>query len=373
MAYATWQDLHRLAEHERPGSVSFYVGASLPSQPLKARLTEHRNTLASLRSQLEHLGWSVGDIDKVTETIDMNAQPEIDRSGTALFITEDAVEVYSGLASVPSLAIVASRFHLLPLVAVADRPQFFVLSLSLGDVRLYDCGPDGNLVPAGVGEIPESMDAALAFDDRESALTSHSGGRAGGAVTPRFHGQGGTSDARMKDMQRFLRSVSEAVTPIVGQSLVILAGTDTIVAAYRHEAAHDLAPEHLQPSPRRGQLRDLELRAHSAFERQRLAERQAVAQRVLSAAATSGGSLENETIAEALAEGRVEHLVLAADHHRWTSNGGTSVGAGATLRGPSDHDLLNDFAVDALRAGVTTTVVEPDALTGADAGAVFRY
>ena len=377
MPHPTWHDLRTLAEHEQSGSISLYLSPAQPAQPLRARMTEHRNAIASLRSQLEHHGHDRAATGELLETIDRRVQPEIDRAGTAMFMSTrpstNVDETFAGLSSVESLAVVGSRFHLLPLLNGADTPEFFVLSLSLGDVRLYRCCEDGNLAPAGNGDVPSSIDEALAFDDRESALTTHSGGRAGPNVTAMFHGHGGTADARMRDTQRFLRVVSRAVMSIVGHTPVVLAGTDTIVAAYRATAEHRMAAEHLQPNPRREHLRDLELRSHALYEREQLTNRRTIAARAVEAAAAGSGSLDNVEIADALASGRAGQLILAADHHRWGHNGGITFDTASAPRRPADHDLLNDFAIEALRTGVEITVVDTDALDSADAGVIYRY
>ncbi|MDA2945385.1 MAG: hypothetical protein O3C33_07295 [Actinomycetota bacterium] len=97
------------------------------------------------------------------------------------------------------------------LSAVVEAPDFNLLDLSLGVVRLRV--PDADrLVDVATPTVPASIDEALGFEDHERRLTNHTAGTNGGHDM-RFHGHGVGGEVDHDRIERFIRAVVRGLEP----------------------------------------------------------------------------------------------------------------------------------------------------------------
>ncbi len=94
--------------------------------------------------------------------------------GLAIFLTNDFHKVYRLPVEFEELLSTGTSFHIKPLLPCLGRGiKFYVLALSLNDVRLFEGNADT------ISEIelnfPTSMDEALWTDEPEKYLNMHSG------------------------------------------------------------------------------------------------------------------------------------------------------------------------------------------------------
>jgi hypothetical protein len=276
-----------------------------------------------------------------------------------------------------ALAVVSDRFHLKPLVAaLARRVEFDLLAMSRHSVRLLDVTASTG-VEIEVPGLPTSMPEALRWDDREPQLQSHSGGPAGrGQVAATFHGQGGGSDTRDADLDRYLHLIDHAVADHRSGSTrpLVLAGVDEIVAAYRKitRCAHVL-DDHVAGNP--DQLRPAELadRARRFVPPSSADGERTARESFLAGAAATVRTIEQAVIAAAA--GQVATVFVPADREYWGRyQTGHRVLKEHETREPGDHDLADVAATETLRHGGLAFVVPASDIPGdGTAAATLRY
>jgi hypothetical protein len=276
-----------------------------------------------------------------------------------------------------ALAVVSDRFHLKPLVAaLGRRVAFDLLAMSRHSVRFVDV-TGTRAVEVEVPGLPTSMPEALQYDDREPQLQSHAGSRQGrGEVAATFHGQGGGSDARDVDLDRYLHLVDRAVADHRSGSTrpLVLAGVEEIVGVYRKltRCAHVL-DDHVAGNP--DQLRPAELadRARRFVPPSTADAERTARESFLAGAAATVRTIEQAVIAAAA--GQVASIFVPADREYWGRyQPGHRVLKEHETREPGDHDLADVAATETLRHGGLAFVVPASDIPGdGTAAATLRY
>jgi hypothetical protein len=276
-----------------------------------------------------------------------------------------------------ALAVVSDRFHLKPLVAaLGRRVAFDLLAMSRHSVRFVDV-TGTRAVEIEVPGLPTSMPEALQWDDREPQLQSHAGSRQGrGEVAATFHGQGGGSDARDVDLDRYLHLVDRAVADHRSGSTrpLVLAGVEEIVGVYRKltRCAHVL-DDHVAGNP--DQLRPAELadRARRFVPPSTADAERTARESFLAGAAATVRTIEQAVIAAAA--GQVASIFVPADREYWGRyQPGHRVLKEHETREPGDHDLADVAATETLRHGGLAFVVPASDTPGdGTAAATLRY
>lgn len=113
--------------------------------------------------------------------------------------------------------------------------RFFVLALSINEVRLVDVRPDGvrRVRPKG---LPKSMQDALGLDQFDTGLHVHSAGpRTMGRKSRVVHGHGGDDEERRRtsDLRTYLRAVAENARETVGEYPLVLASVAEYFPIFR--------------------------------------------------------------------------------------------------------------------------------------------
>ena len=294
--------------------------------------------------------------------------------GLALYAGRGFQRTFHLRVDAPDLVTVARRFQLKPLLRELGASQsFFVLGLTRGFSGLF-AGDPGQLERVDVPDLPEGLDDATRYDDREPALQSHAASRPGRGVVASFHGQGDRSDHLSEDAARYLRMVEAAVAPILRDGTpVVLAGSKALTAQYRKLSRHALLEPTLYGNPQTMAASELQARAREVVDAvagESVASAHADFERLIG---TGLASADPGTVIAAAGEGRVRSLMVASDAQAWASDAGDAlIGEGERL--PGDHDLLDSAATDAWLKGADVFVLPRSALPGeAHIAAVFRY
>lgn len=154
--------------------------------------------------------------------------------GLLLVAEKDAIESFHLPVDTEEYTAVDTSYHLAPVLSLLnDDLTFFLLIISQHNPRLLR-GDMYGLRRAGI-TLPESLEQALNID--EAGLQrelSQSAGRPGD-----FNGRGGNRDTHEAERLRFLRLIDQQVTKAVPKTApLILAGTETEIAAYRSISKH---------------------------------------------------------------------------------------------------------------------------------------
>ena len=174
--------------------------------------------------------------------------------GLALFSAPGRFERYRVSLALTEEVVVAASFRVRPVLPVMSRDEtFFVLSLSQNAVQLFEATRSA-ITMLDLGSTATSMDEALALEDPERQLQSHSTGGGG----EEFHGHGAGAELDKTAIERFLRAVDGGVCERLGDAhgALVLACVDYYLPLYqsvtRYPNVFDTAvtgnPEHRSPT-----------------------------------------------------------------------------------------------------------------------------
>lgn len=155
--------------------------------------------------------------------------------GLAVFVSPDRVETFRIDGFVPEVGVVGDRFYLRPLIAAAERDhRFLALTLSNSGCHLYR-GDATGIEEIELKGAPKSMEDELKYDVAGPGLTQVSVGQAtsGNAI---FHGKGGVKDAKLPNLDRYMKDVHQAVADALeneGELPLVLFGVDYETSYYR--------------------------------------------------------------------------------------------------------------------------------------------
>ncbi len=297
--------------------------------------------------------------------------------GLAIFLSNNLSVIYRLPAEFEELVVTANNFHIKPLLPLLGRVgKFYILGLSLNNVRLFQGTPDA------LSEIalnfPTSMDEALWMDEPERYLNLHSS-----SVSTRqagiFHGHDIDEDEK-KNILRFFHTVNEGLNTLIKDKNVplILAGVDYLLPLYREASTYPKILEDGVPgNPDRENLNELHQQAWNivkpvfeasqkkAFEKyQQLSGQQ-------SAQATSDLS----TTVKAARFGQVETLFVPLGVQIWGRYDEANNKVILDSRpNPENEDLLDFAAAETiLNSGQVFAVPREQMPGGGNLAAVLRY
>lgn len=291
--------------------------------------------------------------------------------GLAIFRSPELVACYAHRLDSENV-IIASHFHLTPLLEEALAPQdFFVLGLGKRHLRLlrYSQGECRDIpLPAAV---PASLDAALGFDQPDHNLQNRSAvGSSTGDMRAAPFGTLSDREAAGEHLRHFFGLVDRGVKATLDGRPLLLAGVHEDIAAYRRATAYEkvLGPE-IQGSVEFLPVEEIAARAaEAARQHYRCAGEQALA-RYQEMPDRRRALTGVRRVLRAAAEGKVHQLCVAA---------GAEVAGRMTraldLAHRRSEDLLNAAVAETLRHRGEVFVVPADRLGAANPlAAILRY
>jgi hypothetical protein len=336
-----------------------------------------RNLVKAAKSELVDAGTERRVIDEiltpVSSLVDDTTFWQHQSDGLAVFSGPGRFESFRIPLALAEEVTVAGSFRVRPLLAsVSGDDRCFVLALSQNSVQLFEA-TRYTMTRLDAGSIPESMDAALEFEDPERQLQSHSVG--GGDVA--FHGHGVGGEVERDAIERFLRAVDRGVIDALGdvRDPLVLACIDSYLPIYRSVTRYpNVANEAIAGNAEHRSVAELHRAAWQIVQPQIAATTDAAIARYQSAVGTGNTA---DTILEVLAaarDGRVAQLFVAGGAPMWgriDEHGNISV---AQARSISDEDLVDRSVFETLAHNGEVIVTDPDALgVNTVVAAVLRY
>jgi hypothetical protein len=295
--------------------------------------------------------------------------------GLAILASSGFFKVYRLQRPTPERALVSDSFHIKPLIRIlqsADRYQ--LLALTRRTARLFEGNRDTiDEVPLAP-EVPRTIEDALGDELTDAYLTGSSRTSSGAAI---FHGHGSRKDERDKDTERFFRAVDRALwlhhSQPSGLPLFLAALPEHHAMFRRVSRNSQLANESIAVNP---EMLDTDALRRLGWDAERpryLALTAELVSRFHRAWSSGQASDELDRVAQAAAHGRIETLLVDADHH---VPGRLDMQSGAieTTSAPDVDDLLDDVAELVLKRGGTAVVIPNDRMpTGTGLAAIYRY
>lgn len=299
------------------------------------------------------------------------------RDGLAVFGSADLFRVYQVPRAVPEFAVVASSFHVKPLIRILQSiDRYYVLGIERDRVCLFE-GDRDRLEELHLPEgFPRTSGDVAGGRERQrfvGARASHAGQI--GVV----HGAGSESAVVDAAMTRFYRAVDQEVLARflqpVGRPL-LLVGLPENVARYRAVSRNPLLLDvSVDASPRALSLEQLRGRAWQVIEPGYLARLHELVSEFRAKYEREQGDRDVAKIARSAVAGRVAMLLVDAACHL---PGHLELESGAIrpdiLSRPDVDDLLDDIAQQVLvRSG--DVVIVPSARMPTDTGlaAIYRF
>ncbi|HET9914159.1 MAG TPA: hypothetical protein VFQ13_19855 [Anaerolineales bacterium] len=378
-------DLRTLIAQQGKWAVSLYmpthrVGREQQQDPIRLK-----NLLAEAETKLLANGLRRPEVEKL-----MRPAEELlwrdnfwrqQSDGLAIFITNDFSVIYRFPAEFEELLVIANSFHIKPLLSLLGRVgKFYILALSLNNVRLFQATPDA------IGEIelnfPTSMDEALWMDEPEKFLNvrtgTHAGnGSQGGAGI--FHGHD-PADEQKTNILRFFRTINQGLSTLIEDKTVpmILAGVDYLLPIFREVNTYqNVLEDNMTGNPDRENPKELHEQAwkivRPVFEESQKKALEKYEQ--LSGQQSAQATSDLNTAIKAARFGQVETLFVPLGTQIWGRYDETSnrviLDPGAS---PENEDLL-DFAASEtiLNSGQVFAVPREQLPGGGDLAAILRY
>ena len=377
------QTLNQLAAVQGPGClVSLYLPTHRTGREIRQGPIRLKNLLRQAGEELQACGLSSREIDEVlapaTALIERGPFWEHQQDGLALFLEPSGLREFRCPRHFDELCYVHDHFHLKPLLPLLrNEASFHLLALSLGQVKLFEV-TDTGLAELDLGPIPDSLSSALGHDLEEPTLGHHAATRPGhGPEDSVFHGQGVGDDDRDEEVHQFLLRVASGLQerlPENGTPLMLIA-VDKLAAQFRKVSRRQsiledgLSGSLASYDPQRLHAEAWEL-ARPTLER----DANAAAERFIELRGTDRAAAKLKDIGPAVATGRVESLLVAADRHVWgrlAEDGSIEV---HDERQRGDVDVLDRLAMLGLDTGADVIARRAARLPdGTAAAAVLRY
>ncbi len=234
----------------------------------------------------------------------------------ALFMTPGKFRYFNLPLATPEMVVVSDDFFIKPLLPlIASDNSFYLLSLSLNHVALFQCREDTcrEITPA---KMPRSLDEAMRFDEAEKQLQQH----IVGTGTAMFHGQGAPNDLNKENTVRFFQEINRNLEKsLAGEKApLVIAAVDHFHPMFRAASSYpNILAQGVVGSPDRMNPEALQRAAWQAVRPYfRQVQEKALAQYVN--ASGQGPSISDlAQIIPAAVDGRVYNLFVAEGLRSW--------------------------------------------------------
>lgn len=380
MKNLTLDQIKGLAQQTASPSISIFLPTHRAGRETQQDPIRFKNLLRDAEKQFLDSGIGPREVDALLKP----AQALLDDSnfwnhqseGLAVFMAVDDFHYYALPFRVEELLIIAQSYYVKPVLPLfTNNGHYYILAISLNEIRLFEgtrYGVGQIALPDG---IPANMEEALRLDGPQKSLQMHSGG--GGGM---FHGQGAGNEEQKIWIEQYLNLVDTSLKEIFREqnAPLILAGVDYLLPMYRKvsEYQHIMEegiignPDHLRPE-------ELQEQAWRIVETYFQQETKKTVEQYQQLADTDKATDNVEEIVAAAVNGRVDKLLLSVENQIW---GAFNPKDGKVIRSPEGQSkkynlaLLDFTAMNTLQNGGTVCALSQDEMpTDSPIAAVFRY
>lgn len=355
-----------------------------PSETRKNRL-HFKNLAADSEKQLEKLGLKQNErtelLSPAKELLDNSEFWSEWKGGLSLFISPSESRRYIIPIEVEPLNIVNERFHLKPLLpAYMEDYQYYLLTLSLGDVKLYK-GTLFNLQELSLenSDIPKDISAFLKYDDPESQLQYHTGTPSGPSNRSAvYHGQGVGKDETKTNILRFFQSVDRGFNDYIKDKNLplLIAGLDHLSSIYSEANSYPpLLHKTIKGNPETMNTEELHKQAKGFMQENLEKARKEAADKFNRFSGSDRASHDLNSIVPAAFHARIEILLAASDTSIW----GKYLAEEEKLiihekQEPGDEDLVDLASVRTFLTGGKVHLIKSSQMPAdSPVAAVYRF
>lgn len=229
-----------------------------------------------------------------------------------IFLNEERMKLFTLPVQFKEYAYVSDHFYVLPIMSLFnDDGLFYVLTLSLKDVKLLEC-TRYSITGIIINDLtPGKLEYTVGYDFQERSLQFRTG--QGGAEGALYHGQGAGKDDKEDEIRKHFRAVDKGILKILGDgpAPLVLACVDQYyplyagITGYKHLFKHYIKGNHDGSDPW-----ILHEHAWLLVEDHFRQDRFDQARRIRDLSATGKTSFELNDIIKASVDGRVETMFV---------------------------------------------------------------
>ncbi|WP_119270549.1 baeRF11 domain-containing protein [Taklimakanibacter deserti] len=341
----TTEELTRLANARKPGSVTIVLPTTKVTQDIGASIIELKNLAKEAARQLRDAAFDKRKIAAIEEQIEDLAGDDAfwahQATSLALYVTPDNLATFRLPTRLEPLVEVADRFHIKPLIRALAFPDVaFILALSENNARLVEMHGDLPAEALKVDGLPKNMDAAGA---RAKSRDVSPGGRFQGGAGETFH------------RRTYARKIDAALRPLLaGRDIpLVLACVDEFDAIYRTVNSYEhLAAEIVKGNPDRLSVSELAESARPILQRLHAGRIAALNEQYLMREKQGRAGADLALVARAAAAGAIDTLLVDIDAVvDGTLDEATGAIAIAKEAGADSYDIVDEIAGLTLRYG----------------------
>ncbi len=215
------EEIKALLEQPKQNSVSIYMPTHPAGREVRQDPIRFKNLIKEAEARLIDAGVQEQDANALLKQAHELDTPEfwqqLGEQGLAIFISNDIFRYYPLPIEFDELVVVTDRFHVKPLLPILNgNGRFYILALSQKDVKFFEA-TRYSINEVEVGNLPESLDEALQYDetakDGQFRVGASRGATGSAAGQPgQSHGQGSPDrDKHQQDILQFFYLIDGAL------------------------------------------------------------------------------------------------------------------------------------------------------------------
>ncbi|HEV2846713.1 MAG TPA: hypothetical protein VG477_17800 [Thermoanaerobaculia bacterium] len=377
-------DIRDLLQHSGRPCVSIYMptiraGAEAQQNPIR-----FKNLLRTVQERLEEQGMRAADaaelLTPLRELVDDQVFWQTQSDGLAILFSPDMLRTFRLPADFSELAVVENRFHLKPLFSLLDGGRFYILAISLKNIRLIAATRHGAEEIELPPDVPRSFEEALGPLTRNYTQLQNSSPTRTVSRSTIFHGHGMAEDDLKAEIQQFFNLADKALLKHMDRDVpVVLAGVEYLLPRYKGTTEHPRVLDEgltgnadgLSPA----ELRDMALEIVEPILNE---DQRKATERYGDLSGAGRASHSYEEILPAAHDGRVDTLFVARGVRLW----GTYDVQGRKAHLQEDQERQRNTGEDLLDLAATQTflnggkvfaVPQQEVPNGQAMAAIFRY
>ncbi|TRZ40976.1 hypothetical protein [Robertkochia solimangrovi] len=376
-------ELMKLTEVHGSSCITVY----LPTQVSRTELLEQKNSIL-LKNQIKELSEELSKRALKDTEIKERLQPFNDlmkdqefwrdpSEGIVIFGCDDFFRAYR-LSYMPEIfSYVSNTFFLKPLIGrLTENKEYFIVTLELDDVHLYEI-KESDIIEIAIEDlIPEHIEDVTGADYKEKHLEFKS--IQGNYERGISHGYGEGREDRKIEIEKFFKAIDKGIAALLYESghPLIIAGLDHLLPIYRKVNTYpNLSEIKLTIHPSSSRISDLKEQIDERMEvtKKQISEKTA---RFRDLVNTDKTTVEVDSILEAIFEGKVETLFIEEGIECWgiyDPQNGRLRKLAHFDRGSAD--LTNMAAIEVFKQGGEVYVLKKEDMPAnyASWNAILRY
>jgi len=377
-------DFSQLSEVHDQHCISIYIPTSRAGEKVDRNHGQItlKNSLKNLTHTLKDYKLNVKEIENYLSPVyDLLDDSQFWRKQSdclAIFLSKQQMKYYTLPIDQVEFNYLSDHFFLLPIIPLfSGDGKFYILSLSLQDIKLYE-GTRHSIAEVYVEDLlPERLEDVVGYDFQNKSLQFRSG--QGGSAGAMFHGQGAGKDDKDVELEKFLRAVDKGLMKLIKDenAPLILACVDHYYPVYAKITAYSkLFDQNISGNNEETDALLLHEKAWSLVESDFKKHRNKMAEQLRNQSSNGKSPFDLNDIIPAVIDGRVEALFVqkGKDKYGLYDMVNRSLIVDENIK-TNQASLFNLAAIQSWQKGGHVYVVEKDEMPfkGTGMNALFRY